>query len=500
MALAHGKRLGLVIPAALTTMFIVTTAFAGSTTDARQRTTLLSSSAPLTIIEGRSAAPLALGTSKRFFQRAPVVVIAAANDDKAQQLAVDASTRLQAPVLIDGPGIGAELRRLKAEQVLVIGAAPSITLHSRMTVEPTAKAVDKAVKTVIGGAVFAIPTKPTGNTLVVSRSIRRDAVALATARNAGATIIDIPGGDPRRVPAAATLLKQSKDAPVVALGTSFRRQFAYTLAVVRTAPEQLGGGYFVFPGRVLAALYGHPGTGSLGVLGETGVEASIARAKRTAKHYQKFTKKPVIPTFEIIATIASASAGKDKDYSSVTPVATLRPWVQAAQRAGVYVVLDLQSGRSDFLSQAKRYASLLKMPNVGLALDPEWRLTKHQKPLRQIGSVRIAEINRTSAWLAELTRTHALPQKLLVLHQFQTRMIRGRGQLINNRPELSILIHVDGQGSQPDKRSTWRAIHKGAPKGVFWGWKNFYDEDEPMLSPKKTWSEVRPRPEFISYQ
>jgi len=27
-----------------------------------------------------------------------------------------------------------------------------------------------------------------------------------------------------------------------------------------------------------------------------------------------------------------------------------------------------------FLDQAKRYAPLLRMPNVGLALDPEWRL------------------------------------------------------------------------------------------------------------------------------
>lgn len=81
-----------------------------------------------------------------------------------------------------------------------------------------------------------------------------------------------------------------------------------------------------------------------------------------------FAKRPVIPTFEIIATIASAS--KDKDYSSVASVAKLRPWVQAAQRAGVYVVLDAQPGRSDFLSQAKRYASLLKMPNVGVAHQP----------------------------------------------------------------------------------------------------------------------------------
>ena len=72
------------------------------------------------------------------------------------------------------------------------------------------------------------------------------------------------------------------------------------------------------------------------------------------------------------------------------------------------MVLDLQPGRSDFLSQAKQYASLLEQPNVGLALDPEWRLGPHQVPLRQIGRVSAAEVNRTSAWLADLvTRERA---------------------------------------------------------------------------------------------
>ena len=212
------------------------------------------------------------------------------------------------------------------------------------------------------------------------------------------------------------------------------------------------------------------------------------------------SKRPVVPAFEIIATVASAGAGADKNYSSETPLSVLRPWVDGATKAGLYVVLDLQPGRSDFLTQAKRYAALLVLPHVGLALDPEWRLTRHQRPLRQIGSVDIAEINRTADWLAALTRKHSLPQKLLILHQFQTRMIRGRNHLSLHHLELSILIHVDGQGSQSAKRGTWKAIRSGAPRGVFWGWKNFYDEDKPTLSIANTWRTVKPRPQFISYQ
>lgn len=502
MGLVRVRNLAILIPALIAIIFVAITALAGHTSEPRQRAAFLSPIEPLTIITGKTPAQIALGTSQRFYQRAPVVVVTPAADVEAQRLAVAAATTLRAPVLVDDASIGAELRRLSAEQILVIGAVTktSITMSGRIDVVPTSAAVNRAVDTITDGEVFAAAKAPASTAIVVTRSPQHDVVALATARNAGATIVALPGGDPRRAPAAATLLRQRKNSPVVALGDDFRGDFVYTLSAARTAPQQIGGGYFFFPGRHLVALYGHPGMGALGVLGEKGINAGIARAKRTAKQYQRFTKKPVVPAFEIIATIASSGAGKDKNYSAEASVAVLRPWVRAANKAGVYVVLDLQPGRSDFLSQAKRYESLLAMPNVGLALDPEWRLKKNQKHLRQIGSVNVAEINRTSDWLANLTRKHSLPQKLLILHQFQAQMIRGRSRLDNTHPELSLLLHVDGQGSQPAKKSTWKLLHRGAPRGVFWGWKNFYDEDQPMLSPRKTWTKVRPRPEFISYQ
>src|SRR3990170_5152291 len=108
---------------------------------------------------------------------------------------------------------------------------------------------------------------------------------------------------------------------------------------------------------------------------------------------------PAIPALEIIATVASAEAGGDGNYSYETPLDTLRPWVTAAGESGVYVILDLQPGRTDFLTQAKIYEEFLRLPYVGLALDSEWRLEPDQVHLRQIGSVEAAEVNRVSEWL-----------------------------------------------------------------------------------------------------
>ena len=162
------------------------------------------------------------------------------------------------------------------------------------------------------------------------------------------------------------------------------------------------------------------------------------------------------------------------------------------------VVLDLQPGRTDFLTQAQQYADLLALPYVGLALDPEWRLAPDQVHLRQIGSVGIDEVNAVVAWLADFTAQRALPQKMLVLHQFAGRMIADRGRLDTSRDELSLVIHVDGQGSQPAKAGTWSALRTDAPP-VHWGWKNFYDEDAPMLDPTQTY-QVQPVPDLVSYQ
>ena len=207
----------------------------------------------------------------------------------------------------------------------------------------------------------------------------------------------------------------------------------------------------------------------------------------------------VLPTFEIIATVASASAGADGDYSSMTDREVIRPWIEAAAANGVYVVLDLQPGRSDYLSQAKYYEEFLRLPHVGLALDPEWRLKPHQVHLAQIGTVDSAEINQVVDWLAGIVREEALPQKLLIVHQFRFSMITNREQ-IETPPELAVLIHMDGQGSLAAKYNTWNLLTGRADVDRFyWGWKNFYDEDLPMAAPEQV-LELSPKIVFVSFQ
>jgi hypothetical protein len=332
------------------------------------------------------------------------------------------------------------------------------------------------------------------------------ASAFATLRAAGIPVLDAPGGDPRATTPGVQAIAAAAPQHVIAFGAAFGPPDLLTkrVAAARTGTLLGGGGQLVFPqvpgvpGKKYVALYGTPGSKALGVLGEQDVPATLARADATAAPYRTLTTDAVVPMVEIIATIASAGPGDDGNYSQERSVEELRPLVEAAGAAGVAVVLDLQPGRTDFLTQAQQYADLLALPHVGLALDPEWRLAPDQVHLRQIGSVGIDEVNGVVAWLSDFTAQRALPQKMLVLHQFAGRMITDRARLDTTRDELALVIHVDGQGSQPAKAGTWNALRTDAPP-VHWGWKNFFDEDVPMLDPTQTY-QVQPVPDLVSYQ
>ena len=329
-----------------------------------------------------------------------------------------------------------------------------------------------------------------------------DAAPLAAmAEQIGVGVVAVTGDLRALPPSAREAISAASEVKVL---SDLGEDAAWQLEVIRRGEELPGGGLLLFepgdesPDRRLVAAYGHPSTGALGVLGEQGPEEAVERLRSMAEGYGA-DGSAVLPTFEIIATVASASPGSDGDYSSMTDREVIRPWIEAAAANGVYVVLDLQPGRSDFLSQAKRYEEFLRLPHVGLALDPEWRLKPHQVHLAQIGTVDAAEINEVADWLAGIVRDEALPQKLLIVHQFKTSMITNR-ELIETPAELAVLIHMDGQGPLGAKYNTWNTLTGLADADRFyWGWKNFYDEDSPMAAPEQV-LELSPKIVFVSFQ
>ncbi|MEZ5342056.1 MAG: hypothetical protein R2706_11590 [Acidimicrobiales bacterium] len=261
----------------------------------------------------------------------------------------------------------------------------------------------------------------------------------------------------------------------------------------------LGGGAELFPDRRFVASYGSPDSPSLGVLGEAASPVEALETLQPLVDSYAVDGVLTLPAFEIIVTVATAEPGSDGDYSSELFLDDVRPWVDFAQEQGVYVILDLQSGRSGFLRQAEIYRELLERPNVGLALDPEWRLYGDQLHLNQIGSVDGAEVEEVSQWLAELVRQNNLPQKLFIVHQFQRAMLTNP-ELISTPAELATVIHIDGQGDRALKLNTYNVLTATEATDHLWfGWKNFFDEDNPLSTPAEV-LELDPAPVVITYQ
>lgn len=248
-------------------------------------------------------------------------------------------------------------------------------------------------------------------------------------------------------------------------------------------------------GRMLVAYYGTAGTGALGVLGETTPDRMVRRLRRAAAPFARPRSK-VQPVFELIVTVADAHPGRGRDYNHDIARAHVQRYIDAAHRYGALLLLDIQPGRADFLSVARRWKWALKDPYVGLALDPEWRMGPRGVPGRRIGSVGADEVNRVSHWLKTLVATQDLPEKLFVLHQFRTSMIRDI-HLVRPRRGLALVQHVDGFGTPAQKLGTFQAVVR--PRLFNLGFKLFYDEDRRLMSPGAV-RRIRPRVSFVSYQ
>ncbi|MBC7638994.1 MAG: hypothetical protein H7231_04325 [Rhodoferax sp.] len=248
-------------------------------------------------------------------------------------------------------------------------------------------------------------------------------------------------------------------------------------------------------GRFLVAYYGTAQTGALGVLGETDPDTAFRRLARAAAPFER-PAQPVRLVYELIVTVADDAPGPRAVYSHDIPRAEVQQYVEAARRHGVLLLLDVQPGRDSFLDVARRWAWALRDPGVGLALDPEWRMGRHELPGRTIGSVDAPEVNRVSTWLVALQEKHRLPQKLFVLHQFRTDMIEHVGQ-VRVRPSLAMVQQVDGFGTPAQKRATYHEV--AAPSKFVMGLKLFYDEDVDRLNATEV-HRIRPKVRFVSFQ
>ena len=144
-----------------------------------------------------------------------------------------------------------------------------------------------------------------------------------------------------------------------------------------------------------------------------------------------------------------------------------------------------------------RLRKWLEEPDVGLALDPEWRMGPGQMPGKVIGSVEAREVNATSAWLAQLVKQRDLPEKLFLIHQFTNDMVDDTQ--LQERPGLSMVLNADGFGGQAIKKAKYHAFTRSPRPFFHQGFKLFYREDTDLMSPREV-LRLRPPPDVVIYE
>jgi hypothetical protein len=255
------------------------------------------------------------------------------------------------------------------------------------------------------------------------------------------------------------------------------------------------GGRAILPAFRVVAYYGAPQDEQLGALGIGTPSQAVKRLLHQAAPYARKTR-PVLPALELLAVVAAGSPGQGDRYNLRQPDSVIRRYLAAARRAKALLVLDIQPGRSDFFTEATRLRKWLKLPDVGLALDPEWRMGPGQVPGKVIGQVGAREVNATSAWLAQLVQRYDLPQKLFLVHEFTDFMVP-EAQL-KPRPGLAYALNVDGFGTQSLKIAKYHGFTR-RDQGFRHGLKLFYHEDTDTMTPAQV-MRLTPRPDVIVYE
>lgn len=328
------------------------------------------------------------------------------------------------------------------EELLVLGAENGGAASADATATESSSP-DSGLSELAGLPPYQ-PTERVSGAVVLSDGDLAQVAAIGTARAAGASVVVVPQTGLNATPGAIAQFSSLQPTSVLGLGyVGEPDAFAYWSAVAATGVQVPGGGQEILPEKLYVGLRGTPNAPELGGLGQQDVPATMNRLAALATQYQG-SGHTTIPSAQLLTTIASTSAGSSGDYSSASTVVSLLPFVQAAVESGVSVQLSFQPGRATFLSQVQQYEELLDFPNVGVTLEPTWRVGPGESPGSQAGSVSASEVNEVEVWLTEFVRERSLPPKFLVIQAPSTSSVREPELLHSSGPQVEVVIEVDG--------------------------------------------------------
>ncbi|HEX8792812.1 MAG TPA: hypothetical protein VF765_17825 [Polyangiaceae bacterium] len=264
--------------------------------------------------------------------------------------------------------------------------------------------------------------------------------------------------------------------------------------------ELPGGGRTIFPDHVLVGFCGTPGAPALG---ELWTKPEVKAKKLLTFGAQYAGSRKLLPVFELIAVVVQGYAGPDGKWRVRVFDKVVDEYLRVARENNGILLLNIQPGASDFLTEVKRFDKYLHEPDVGIALDPEWAMidAKHT-PGVFYGQATGDTISSVIQYMADIVKQDDLPEKVLVFHRVNAYVVKHEED-IKQAPGVVVVESVDGLGPKGMKINTYNALmHTKAP-WIHPGFKLFFDEDTHnggrLMSPKEV-LELTPQPEYVMYE
>jgi hypothetical protein len=257
----------------------------------------------------------------------------------------------------------------------------------------------------------------------------------------------------------------------------------------------------ILPCSRIVVYYGNPLQTRMGILGEYPKDEMLSRLRRQVAEWEAADPEtPVIPGLHMVAIVAQGDPGTSGHYRTIMRDSLIEATHQWAREAGGIFFIDIQVGTDNIRNLLPRMEKHLLHHDVHLGIDPEFMMKDGSVPGRRIGTMDAADINYASEYLANLVREHNLPPKVFIVHRFTQNMVTNTRN-IQLRPEVQIVMHMDGWGRPFLKRDTYHR-HIVREPVEYPGFKIFYHHDsreDPLMSPRdllRLW----PQPLYIQYQ
>lgn len=259
----------------------------------------------------------------------------------------------------------------------------------------------------------------------------------------------------------------------------------------------------LLPMHRIIAYYGNFYSTKMGVLGEYPPDIMIPKLQaEVAKWNAADPSTPAIPAIDYIVITAQGSPGADGKYRFRMPADQVQHAIDLANQVHGIVILDMQVGLSTLPVELPLLDKYLMLPNVHLAIDPEFAMHGSQAPGSVVGTYSSADVNYAISHLSKIVQDNNLPPKVLVVHRFTQNMVTGYAN-IRPTPEVQVVMDMDGWGSPAKKLNTYQQFIRLQPV-QFTGFKLFYKNDlKPpstrMLTPSEL-LKLSPQPLFIQFQ